>query len=882
MVILWFALAFAIGMMGHWWWIRTSDVRPEPASVADLLGWAYLVAPGVVLMKDGALLAGVRFLGPDPTRTPVEELDALARGLNDALVPFSDGWMFHFDAITRPAAGYAGRGSFPDGVTSLIDEERRAAYEGKGAQQRFETHRFLVATYLPPDEKSRRALSFLHSEGSDSLESAGWGAEVDRFQRSLEELYERLRGRLPVVEPLGSSALLTHLHDCLTGLPHPILPPPFGAYLNRVLCDQDLEGGDRPRIGEQQIRVIAVEGWPDESFAAMLADLPDQEAAFRWSTRVIPLGREQAEKVLRAQQLAWFQKRKGAGSWAGDLARTGKEGKTVQQLEDDALFENADARSMALSAKAALADNSSGMVRYCVYNSVMVVMHEDESVAERIAADLRGWLNNRGFTTRLERVNALDAFLGTLPGDGFHNVRRPLLSSQNVADLLPCTAVWPGRALNPSPRFPPNSPALMWADTDGRTPFRVNIHERDVGHHLIIGSTGGGKSTLAQMIGAQWFRYPGAQLWVFDRGDSFRLLAEACGAQVYDLDPGAGALELQPLVDVDQPGERAWALDWLEAMLAQDVSFNAERRQRLERALALVGRLDRPSRTLSSLMVQIQDTELREALRFFTRRGGFALLDGDRDSVSEGSFQLFETARLMELGTRVAGPVLLYLFHRIEQRLSVDRPTLALVEEASDPLAHPQFGPRIENALRRWRKVNGSMGLITQSIADLSRLPNRHVIMDSCPTWFILPNAAAASAEQRPMYVDLGLNPAEIDVIAGATPARDYYFRSPSGSRLFRLALGPVARSFVFPRQGWDIERTLEHVASLRSRYGAAWPGVWLQEASCVSEAEQFFSDLEGSHGSTVSSFPGDGGGLASAGFALPPVGGVLAASGSG
>src|SRR2546425_9455950 len=85
-----------------------------------------MVDDGVVLQKDGSLLAGWRYHGPDLSAATPEELDALSRHVNDALLPFTDDWMFHVDAIRRPAVAYT-PSRFPDPVAQVIDDERRAA-----------------------------------------------------------------------------------------------------------------------------------------------------------------------------------------------------------------------------------------------------------------------------------------------------------------------------------------------------------------------------------------------------------------------------------------------------------------------------------------------------------------------------------------------------------------------------------------------------------------------------------------------------------------------------------------------------------------------------------------------------------------------------------
>src|SRR2546425_733821 len=117
-----------------------------------------MVDDGVVLQKDGSLLAGWRYHGPDLSAATPEELDALSRHVNDALLPFTDDCMFHVDAIRRPAVAYA-PSRFPDPVTQLIDDERRATYAAQASRQ-FETEYLLIAMHPPPPDVFPRAPSF--------------------------------------------------------------------------------------------------------------------------------------------------------------------------------------------------------------------------------------------------------------------------------------------------------------------------------------------------------------------------------------------------------------------------------------------------------------------------------------------------------------------------------------------------------------------------------------------------------------------------------------------------------------------------------------------------------------------------------------------------
>lgn len=808
---------------------RTREHRTRPTGLSDVLNWAFLVDDGVILMKDGALLGGIRYRGPDLGSATAAELDALAMQLNDALLPYTDGWMFHVDAIRSPAPGYHAD-AFPNAPAAWIDAERRLAFQSSAAQ--FVSEYTLCATYLPPrDVYARAAAAFVRG----AARGMDWGAILRGFIGALRALEQRLATRLHV-QRMDSDELASHLHCCLTALPGPLDAPPHGSYVNSVLASQELVGGFAPRIGDMHLRVVAITAYPRRASAGRLDFLNSLPLPYRWSSRFIPVGQLAADKLIRRHQQKWFMGRKGFGSFVGELAGGQENDKSeLRQRQHEELFYDQDATDMARDASEAAAENAAGAVRFGLSTQVVIFADEDADRALANARRVRTALQDSGVTARIETVNAVEAVLGSLPGHGYPNLRRPLLSTANVVDLWPVTSVWPGLAHNPSPFFPAASSPLMHVATDGSTPFRLNLHVGDVGHTLVIGATGAGKSTLIGLTVAQWQRYKDAQVYVFDVGYSHWLYAKAAGGQHYDIAAGTArrldGLAFQPLADVDQDPERAWAASWLEMLLElQGVVVTPQRRLLIGRAIELVAEQPREFRTLTELTVQLQDADLVSALKPYTMGGSYGrLLDASGDTVGAGPHQVFELKHLMDMDDKILVPVLLYLFRRVERQLD-GSPTLIVIEELWAPLMRTVFSNRIRQWLLTLRKQNAAVMLVAHSLAQLEDVPARQVIIDSCPTRILLPNADAANTSNARLYQDLGLNDREVAIVARAVPKRDYYVKSPLGSRLVKLELGPVALAFLGTPSGMTVDAMRPVVEGIIEREGQAWPEAWLWE----------------------------------------------------
>jgi type IV secretion system protein VirB4 len=381
--------------------------------------------------------------------------------------------------------------------------------------------------------------------------------------------------------------------------------------------------------------------------------------------------------------------------------------------------------------------------------------------------------------------------------------------------MIPLSAVWAGPERDEHFAAAP----LLFGKTEGSTPFRLSLHVGDVGHTLVVGPTGAGKSVLLALMALQFRRYPGSQVFAFDFGGSIRAAALAMGGDWHDLggalsDDSSKPVVLQPLALIEDAAERGWAAEWIAALLGREkISITPESKDHLWSALTSLASAPVEERTLTGLSVLLQSQVLKRALQPYCLGGPYGrLLDAETERLGEASVQAFETEGL--IGTSATPAVLAYLFHRVEARLD-GRPTLLIVDEGWLALDDEGFASQLREWLKTLRKKNASVVFATQSLSDIDGSAIAPAIIESCPTRLFLPNERAVEPQITAIYRRFGLNDRQIEILARATPKRDYYCQSRRGNRLFELGLGQVALAFTAASSKSDqalIERVLaEH-----------------------------------------------------------------------
>jgi type IV secretion system protein VirB4 len=759
--------------------MNLAEYRKKNAGLADFLPWAALVAPGVVLNKDGSFQRTARFRGPDLDSATPAELVATTARLNNALRRLGSGWAVFVEAQRNPANDYP-ESLFADEASALVDVERREQFEESGVL--FESSYFLTFVWLPPAEEASRMEGWLY-EGRERSGVDPWEllkGFVDRTDRVLH-LFE---GFVPEAGWLDDAETLTYLHSTVSVTRHRVRVPETPMHLDALLADQPLTGGLEPRLGDVHLRTLTVIGFPTVTFPGILDDLNRLAFSYRWSTRAIMLDKTDATRLVTKIRRQWFAKRKS-------IAAILKEVLTNEQ----SVLVDSDAANKATEADAALQDLGSDQISEAYVTATVTVWDADPRIADEKLRLVEKVVQSHDFTCIAETVNAIEAWLSSVPGHVYANVRQPPISTLNLAHMIPLSAVWAGPERNEHLDAPP----LFYARTEGATPFRFSLHVGDVGHTMVVGPTGAGKSVLLALMALQFRRYERSQVFAFDFGGSIRAATLAMGGDWQDLGGSISdaasflsMVSLQPLAGIHDTPERAWAADWLiDILIREGVAITPQVKEHLWTALTSLASAPVAERTITGLTVLLQSTALKQAFRPYCIGGPYGrLLDAEMEWLGDASVQAFETEGL--IGTGAAPAVLAYLFHRIEARFD-GRPSLLVIDEGWRALDDGGFAQKIKEWLKTLRKKNVSVVFSSQSLADIEASPIAPVLVESCPTRIFLANERAVEPQIAAVYRQFGLNDRQIEIVARATPKRDYYCQSRRGNRLFELGLGEVA-----------------------------------------------------------------------------------------
>lgn len=775
------------------------DHQRTPDRLADLVPWFGIVGddPCIVRNKDGSLQHTLRFHPHDLDAAEASELVVQASQLNNVLSRFGSGWAVFVEHAKRRVRDYP-PANWPTGASALADAERGAYFLDT---PHFAMEHTITLVWRPLavlEQRFARLLTTGTRGGAAAVQ------DVEVFQDQVRHFTHLLAPCLAWVQPLGPEGTLTALHAVVSTDPHRVAVPDVPAYLDCGLCDRDFVPGMQPalltgvkpqngravarwqdRFTAQHLRTVTMTGFPNATYPCILEGLSSLPMEFRYVVRWQPLDQADAYRLMRQRLAIWKQ------------ALHSMKQRAMQQLVKDQAPPDPDREALGKKSdvEAAMDACVDGGVSFGYFTATVTVWDVSEHQATANLREVQKVITGKGFTCHEEHLNATEAWLGSLPGECYKNLRRPMLTSMNLAH-----AFLGGVYTGPERDEHLDADPLMVVDTSGTMPYRVVLHEHGVGHALIIGPSGAGKTTLVGALAMQFLRYHhlGARVRLIDKKGGLQPVTEAMEGEHYTLGGEEGGVTFQPLRDIDALDEREWAQSWVEGLCeGQRVLCTPAQRQELWEALSAVAALPTALRTMTGLTRLVQDAELRQALHPYTMGGAYGrVLDAVAEPLALRPWACFETDRLFAIPQLVA-PVLGVLFHQLGTTFAEKRPTFFVLDEAWRYLAHMTFRDQIEEWLRELRKLHVSIVFSTQDVAELLESPISSVIRNQCAVRFFLPNRQALEPDNMRDYRRMGLNERQVELIATAMPHKHYLLSTKDGCRLIDLALGPIQLSLL-------------------------------------------------------------------------------------
>lgn len=755
--------------------------------VVDYLPWIIMNENGVILNKNGSISKIYRYTADDMEHITNYGLFRYRHNFNEILKRLDERFTIQIDSIRRPS-NYYPKSKFKEKILQELDFSRKKQYlDGKF----YETENFLTITYFPPRDSAKKIEKFLYTnkEEVDLVKEA-----LERYEEDTSIFLSLLSEHFLELEELSADESVRLLNFCLTGQINNNLTHLKGKLLDYYISNVDILPQNVPvKIGNKYLKVIGILSHIQAHQCGVFDELSRLGINYRWNSRFIYISNEKAIKISEDYQKAFNAQRKGF----------------IQSVQEDALQEEVlEESGIALEKKAEAAgleyDTRKGTLKSGYYSFNIILMEEDEKILKENTKKVVDLISSIGFNVVEENVNALETFFGTMPGDVDNGLRRPLMTTYNLASLVPINSDWGGKYQNKffkDNKYP--SEALIYCQSGDNSSFKLNLHLGDVGHTLVLGQTGGGKSVLLNTLAYQSRKY-NSRVIFFDNGGSSRVLTRAVGGKFYDI--GRQKINFQPLRYIDKQSEREWATEWLLSILdAEKYNYTGADKTLLTEALTQMSTEAPDDRTMSLLTLLLQNREMANIFKFYTKDEKLGIygeyFDNSQDDINDDNlFQVFELEKVFE--TKILDIFLDYLFHRVETELLSAKngkvvPTFMFLDEFWRMLGTERFKARIKNWLKTLRKKHVAVVMATQSLSDVARSDIREVLLESCPSKIYLTNPdLIPGSDTEKDYFSFGLNEIEVEMLRIARPKRDYYFKA-DGSKMISLELSELELNYV-------------------------------------------------------------------------------------
>ena len=742
-------------------WIGPAAWSEKEARAGDRLPYARLVDENTVLLRDGSVMTAIQVPGLLFETEDSEALNAHAATREVMLRSTLDARFVMYHHVIRRRVSVELDAEFPDPISRHIDARWK---ERLGSGQLFVNDQFITLIRRPARGKaglveriSKKAKGRKHQLEADPKDLRGLRAAAQGLVASLQAYGASVLG--DYVGPQGNvnSEMLELLSALYNGEMRPVRKPADDVDLGMMLPYRrvsfgldalEMRGSGSPDFGA----ILGLKDYPEATSPGLLDGLLRLPFEMVVSESYAPAERQTARERM-------------------DLAI-----RRLKSADEEAVAERADM----MAARDALGN---GAVGFGDHHLTVMVKETSLARLDDATAACAAALGDTGAIAVREDTNLEPAFWGQFPGNEGYLVRRALISSANMASFGSLHGFALGQAQGNH-----WGEAVTLLETTSATPFFFNFHHGDLGNFSVIGPSGSGKTVAMNFLAAQAQKFAPRTI-LFDKDRGAELFVRGIGGR-YDSIRAGEPTGFNPMALPDTPGNRAFLRDWLGVLLkAEGPEEQATIAAAVDAAYANDASLRRLRhfRELLSGTRRPQPGDLADRLGAWINSGENAwLFDNAEDKLDLTARVLgFDMTALLE-NPKLRTPTMMYLFHRIEERLD-GKPTMILIDEGWKALDDEVFAARIRDWLKTLRKRNALVGFATQSARDALESRISTALVEQTATMVFMPNSRARVED----YCDgFGLTSHELALIR-TLPAhsRCFLVRQPDASVVVRLDL---------------------------------------------------------------------------------------------
>lgn len=671
------------------------------------------------------------------------------------------------DAIQRRAQYLNGRRTELSEIelfVVLLYEPPVPARRGIGLRRGWRAPREALRAWLSPS----RVVHLLESELDRAIAHLHHKAQA--FEVQLADFGPR---RLPKAEAFRFFRQLVNYDPVVVDAAHLT----HDVHVDYFAADSEIEcHRDHLMVGRQAVKVLTMKEPPSQTFAHMLADLLAVPGEFIACLEWQRTASDRMRRDIQTRRRHFFNKRVSMINYV-----------TPETRPDEMLVDDS-ASTMVRQLGDALTELEVNGHFFGTCSLTLALHGMDRRSLEHQAAEATKTLAVHDGSLFEESYNLLNAWLGMVPGNGTFNVRRMALLETNVADLSFLFAPDPGERVSPHLR----REALAILETPGGTPFAFNPHVQDVGHTLVLGATGSGKSFLLNFLVTHAQKYDPLTV-ILDLGHSYRKLATLLQGQYLEVGLRQESVTINPFA-LDPSSEHLHFLHAFVRVLLEGSDHyrlsDLEDREVYE-AIENLYVLDRDQRRLFTL-ANLLPRALSARLHKWVDGGRYAaLFDNVEDTLTVNRLQVFDF-EAMRAYPVLLEPLLFYVLHRVTARILEPAEQgalkLCVMDEAWRFIQHPTLRAYVQEALKTWRKRNAMMMLATQTADDFASADLLRTVVESCPTKLLLANPSLDPQQ----YVDLfHLNSMEVDLLTGLVPRQQLLLKRPTLAKVLSLNVDP-------------------------------------------------------------------------------------------